>query len=134
MAEDLQAPLVIDTAATLQEPPSSFPTLDKGNTTWHTLLSAPTTPTDSLCAGIATCPANGTLARHRHSQAEMYYVLSGSGEVEIDGKRQRVSKGTLLWIPGDAEHGVFCEESETLQWLYVFPGGKFDDVVYRFSN
>lgn len=117
-----------------ENPSSSFAEPSRGNTTWHTLLSAPTTPTDALSAGVAVCPSNGSLALHRHKQAEIYYILSGSGEVEIDGTRQRVSKNMIIWIPGDAEHGVFCGEGEELKWLYVFPEGKFEDVVYRFSN
>ena len=57
----------------LKHPPSSFPEPEKGNVTWHTLLSAPTTPSTLLGAGIAICPANGCLALHRHKQAEIYY-------------------------------------------------------------
>ncbi|KAH7039506.1 RmlC-like cupin domain-containing protein [Macrophomina phaseolina] len=117
-----------------KNPSSSFAESSRGNTTWHTLLSAPTTPTDALSAGIAVCPSNGSLALHRHKQAEIYYVLSGSGEVEIDGARQRVSKNMIIWIPGDAEHGVFCGDGEELKWLYIFPESKFEDIVYRFSN
>ncbi|KAG8164353.1 hypothetical protein KVR01_006271 [Diaporthe batatas] len=117
----------------LRQPPSSFAEPDRGNATWHTLLSAPTTASSSLSAGIAECPANGFLALHRHKQAEMYYILSGRGEVEVDGKRHRVRDGMLIWIPGDAEHGVFCGDGEHLRWLYVFPEGSFEDVVYRFT-
>lgn len=36
-----------------------------------------------------------------------------------------------VFIPGDAEHGVFNDGDEELRWLYVFPGA-FEDVVYRF--
>lgn len=117
----------------LKQPSSSFPEPHQGNVTWHTFVSAPTTPSSSMSAGIAECPANGCLALHRHKQAEMYYVLSGSGEVEVDGKRQRVRPGMMVWIPGDAEHGVFCGGDEQLRWLYVFPEGSFEDVVYRFT-
>lgn len=118
----------------LKHPPSSFPEPEKGNTTWHTLLSAPSTPSTSLSAGIAVCPANGCLALHRHKQPELYHILSGTGELEVDGKRQRVGKGMTVWIPGNAEHGVFCGDGEQLQWFYVFPEGRFEDVVYRFSR
>lgn len=126
-------PIFLDEEA-LKYPSSSFPEPEKGNVTWHTLLSAPTTPSTSLSAGIATCLANGSLALHRHKQVEIYHILSGTGEVEVDGKRQRVGKGMTVWIPGNAEHGVFCGEDEQLKWFYVFPEGSFEDVVYRFSR
>lgn len=108
----------------LKNPPSSFPEPEKGNATWHTLLSAPSTASTSLSAGIAVCPANGCLALHRHKQAEIYYILSGTGELEVDGKRQRVVKDISIRIPGNAEHGVFCGDGEQLRWLYFFSRGK----------
>ena len=74
-----------------------------------------------------------SLALHRHAQAELYFILDGTGEVEIDRKREKVGKDTVIWIPGDAEHGVFCAKGESLRWLYVFPEGSFEDVIYRFS-
>lgn len=112
---------------------SSFEDANFGNVMWQTLLSSPTTSTDSMCVGIATCPSNGSLELHEHTQAEMYYVLDGSGEVEINGERHRVAEGSMLWIPGDVVHGVFCGPDETLRWLYVFPEGRFSDIIYRFQ-
>ncbi|KAH6994976.1 RmlC-like cupin domain-containing protein [Ilyonectria destructans] len=126
-------PVIIDTLSP-KNPPESFPEPSFGNTTWHTLLSSPATPTDAMSAGVAVCPPNGTLALHRHKQSEIYYILSGTGEIEIDGTRTRVSQGMVLWIPGDAEHGVFCNEDDELKWLYVFPEGNFEHVIYRFSH
>lgn len=112
---------------------ASFPDTNFGNVAWKTLLCNTNTASDNLCAGLAICPSNGTLALHQHTQPEMYYVLSGSGQVEIDGIRHHVNEGTVLWIPGDAVHGVFCGPDETLKWLYVFPEGNFENIVYRFK-
>ncbi|KAH7141307.1 RmlC-like cupin domain-containing protein [Dactylonectria estremocensis] len=133
MCPTSQKPVIIDTLSS-NNPPESFPEPSYGNTTWRTLLSAPNTPTDAMSVGIAFCPPSGTLSLHRHKQSEIYYVLSGTGEVEIDGQRNRVSEGMVLWIPGDAEHGVFCNETDELKWLYVFPEGNFEHVIYRFSH
>lgn len=112
----------------------SFPDTSFGNVFWKTLLSNSNTTSSAMCAGLATCPPNGTLALHQHTQAEMYYVLSGSGQVEIDGVRHHVNEGSVLWIPGDAMHGVFCGPDEMLKWLYVFPEGRFENIVYRFKS
>lgn len=87
-----------------------------------------------MCAGLATCPPEGYLALHQHTQVEIYYILSGTGSVEINGERHRVSSGSILWIPGDAIHGVFCGPGETLHWLYVFPEARFGDITYRFLD
>lgn len=56
------------------------------------------------------------------------------GEVTIDGVRSVVSKGSTVFIPSDAEHGIVNTGSLPLRWFYVFPTGSFGDVVYRFSK
>ncbi|KAL4806127.1 RmlC-like cupin domain-containing protein [Aspergillus unguis] len=115
--------------------PSPNQTSPHGTVTWRTLLSTPNTPSTSLSAGLASCaPYTGSLALHRHTQAEIYYITSGSGVVIIEGTEHRVSAGSVVFIPGDAEHGVRNEESEALEWFYVFPTGAFGDVIYRFSG
>jgi mannose-6-phosphate isomerase-like protein (cupin superfamily) len=132
MSPGPQKPLILDISAQSQNTPSSFAEKERGNATWHTLLSSPDTASTSITAGIATCPRYGTLALHRHKQAEVYFILSGSGEVEVNGERHSVSKNNLIWIPGDAEHGVFCGDNE-LSWLYFFPEDSFANIVYRFT-
>lgn len=128
-----QAPIVIHGKGVSQIPSDAFSDANHGNVIWKTLLSNPTTDSDAMCVGIAICPPNGTLALHQHTQAELYYVLSGSGQVEIRGVRHEVNEGSILWIPGDAMHGVSCGPNETLRWLYVFPEGRFEDIKYRFK-
>ena len=130
---DERAPIIMHSEKVSQMVSDSFPDTNYGNVVWKTLLSNPDTASDAMCVGIATCPPNGTLALHQHTQAEMYYVLSGTGEVEIEGLRHRVHEGSMLWIPGDAVHGVFCGPDETLKWLYVFPEGRFENITYRFK-
>jgi hypothetical protein len=40
----------------------------------------------------------------------------------VDGVAHDVEKGSAVFIPGDAEHGVRNEGAEELKWLYVcFP-------------
>lgn len=130
---EIRAPIVMHGEGVNQIASDSFPDAIYGNVVWKTLLSNPNTASDAMCAGIATCSPNGTLALHRHTQAEMYYVLSGSGQVEVDGVRHDVKEGSVIWVPGNAEHGVFCGPDETLRWLYVFPEGRFENIQYRFK-
>lgn len=54
--------------------------------------------------------------------------------VVIEGDEYRVGAGSVVFIPGDAEHGVRNEGEVDFEWLYVFPTGAFGDVVYRFSG
>lgn len=112
----------------------SFPSTSNGIVTWKTLISAPQTATDSLTAGIATLPRQqGHLCPHRHTHAEIYHIISGRGIVQIDGQEREVTAGSVVYIPGDAEHAIRNVDSEEeLKWFYVFGADSFQDVVYRF--
>jgi quercetin dioxygenase-like cupin family protein len=105
----------------------------KGKIGWRTLFSADATATDSLTAGVAEVEPGGWLGLHRHSPAEIYYVIEGRGVVTVDGAEHQVSPGSAVFIPGNAEHGVRNEGSATLRFLYAFAVDSFADVEYRFS-
>lgn len=127
--------VVLDADHTSKTASESFPDATHGDISWHTLLSAPQTQTSDMSAGIAVCPAKtGYLALHCHAQSEIYYILEGKGNLTIEGRVHRVSQGSVVYIPGDAEHGIVNTGEDALRWLYVFPTGSFGDVVYRFSD
>lgn len=129
-------PIVLSDQAIKDLPEDGFPAGgSSGDVTWRTLLSSPRTPTDTLTSGLARCSSKGgQLKCHRHAHPEMYYVTQGRGIVTIDGKEEKVGKGSMVFIPGDSEHGVRNEdETEDLEWLYVFAADRFEDVVYRFT-
>ncbi|PVH97892.1 RmlC-like cupin [Periconia macrospinosa] len=111
-----------------------------GDVSWRTLISTPKTPTNTFTVGIATCApgvsagCQGYLKPHRHKQAEIYHFTLGKGLVTIDGEEYEVGKGSVVWIPGDAEHGVRNSGEEDLVWLYAFATDGFEDVVYRFDD
>ncbi|CAI6332712.1 unnamed protein product [Periconia digitata] len=111
-----------------------------GDVSWRTLISTPKTPTNTFTVGIATCApgaeagCQGHLKPHRHKQAEIYHVTLGEGIVTIDGEEYEVRKGSVVWIPGDAEHGVRNSGDEQLVWLYAFATDGFEDIVYRFND
>ena len=112
----------------------SFPKPEHGTVTWKTLFSSGLTPSDSLTAGIATCPPqSGYLAHHCHEQAELYFILEGKGMMSVDGDNREVGKGDVIFVPGNAEHGIRNVGKRELNWFYCFAADRFDDVVYRWS-
>lgn len=107
----------------------------RGDVSWFTLFSGDITPTNAMSAGIAElAPHGGTLAPHRHQHAEIYFVSEGTGLLTIDGVETRIAAGMAVFIPGDAEHSLRNDSTETLKIFYVFAADRFKDVVYRFSN
>jgi len=48
---------------------------------------------------------SGEAATHHHARTtELYYVLEGSGFVELDGERVPVRRGTAIYIPPGVRH------------------------------
>jgi mannose-6-phosphate isomerase-like protein (cupin superfamily) len=107
---------------------------ERGRIVWQTLLSADRTPTDSLTLGIAALQPGEALHEHRHAQAELYFILSGEGEVVVDGERRPARAGTAIFFPGDARHGVTNTGSTELRYIYVFAADSFADVDYVFET
>jgi mannose-6-phosphate isomerase-like protein (cupin superfamily) len=63
------------------------------------------TETQSLAE--ATLSAGQATRRHYHARAEeIYFVLAGSGEMEVDGDRRSVDPGDAVLIPAGAWHEI----------------------------
>ncbi|AUC53252.1 MAG: cupin domain-containing protein [Sagittula sp.] len=103
-----------------------------GTVRWKTLFDGDKTATSSMVLGVAEFGPQGTLLPHRHAPAEIYFGLSGTGIVTIDGVAHEIAPGVALYIPSDVEHGTVAG-SEGLRFLYVFPRDRFAEVEYRFS-
>lgn len=129
-------PIVLRRSAVEELKSESFPDNTRGECSWKTLLSSPSTASDTFTAGVATCPPKtGSLTLHRHTHAEIYHIISGKGIVAIDGSDYVVGEGDVVFIPGDAEHGVFnTGEDAPLKWFYCFAADSFGDVSYRFKH
>lgn len=129
-------PVFLSASDIATKPAEAFPDTIKGRVSWSTLLSSGLTPSNKLTAGIATCPPSfGFLGHHSHEQAELYFILEGEGLMKVDDVEQKVSKGGVVYIPGNAEHGIRnLSEEKDLVWLYCFPTDSFEDVVYKFSE
>jgi quercetin dioxygenase-like cupin family protein len=107
---------------------------ERGNVGWKTLISAGLTPSRELTLGVARVPSGGSLAAHRHAQAEVYLVLDGTGRVTIDGESTRLQSGSSVFIPGGAVHSVHADGPEDLRFAYAFATDAFEDVTYVFEQ
>ena len=106
----------------------------RGNVSFRVLFSADRTPTSSLYTGLSELAPGGWLGLHRHTQAEVYHLVEGSGVVVLDGVEHPVAAGSAVFIPGNAEHGIRNTGDGPLLFMYAFATDSIDDVVYRFSG
>ena len=95
-----------------------------------------------LLAHRNSCIRNQTLAEarlpvgrgatsHRHVQTEeIYYILSGRGEMRIGAETQTVSSGDAIAIPPGAVHEITNIGAEVLCFLCCCaPGYEHEDTV-----
>jgi mannose-6-phosphate isomerase-like protein (cupin superfamily) len=66
----------------------------------------------------ATLPAGTSTQRHYHARTEEIYVLlEGSGEMQVESDRRRVVPGDAILIPAGAWHEIRADAEAELRFL-----------------
>jgi mannose-6-phosphate isomerase-like protein (cupin superfamily) len=74
------------------------------------------TPAQSLAE--ATLEPGQATERHYHrATEEIYFVVKGSGEMEVDGRTQRIRPGDAVLIPPGAWHTLLNDGTSELRIL-----------------
>lgn len=61
----------------------------------------------SMSLAEATVKKGASTKPHIHATSEeIYYILNGSAEIEIEGEKKNVKKGDAVFIPSGAEHSI----------------------------
>jgi mannose-6-phosphate isomerase-like protein (cupin superfamily) len=88
----------------------------KDGSTIRSILDRTNAPVTNQSLAEATVPAGGATERHYHKRSEeLYFILEGSGEMEIDGQKRGVGPGDGILIPPGAWHTITA--TETLRFL-----------------
>ncbi len=81
------------------------PFTTKDGSTIRSLLDLSNAPVVNQSLAEATLAAGGETERHYHKVSEeLYYLLMGSGVMEIDGISRKVVPGDAILIPPGAWH------------------------------
>ena len=72
-------------------------------------------------AGIIVLHSGEEGKQEPHPADELYYVIKGSGLIELGKGRRPVKKGSIVLVPAGMRHR-FYGNSEDLVVLYVFAG------------
>jgi mannose-6-phosphate isomerase-like protein (cupin superfamily) len=90
-----------------QQPP--FTTKD--GSTIRSILDSTNAPVANQSLAEARVPAGGQTQRHYHRLSEeIYFILEGRGEMEIDGEHRTVGPGDGILIPPGAWHSIVATE------------------------
>ncbi len=68
---------------------------------------------------IARLEKGKKIEPHRDPMEEIYFILSGEGEMQVDAEARQVGPGDAIWIPVGAEHALTSSEREDCVILVV---------------
>ena len=92
---------------TLQNRDAQLPFTTKDGSTIRSLLDRTNAPVRHQSLAEATLELGQATERHYHrASEEIYYIMEGTGEMELDGERQAVRPGDAILIPPGAWHQI----------------------------
>ena len=108
----------------------AFTTAD--GSTIRELLGIPTAPVQNQSLAEASLAPGQSTQRHYHAESEeIYYVVEGSGEMELDGERRPVAVGDAVLIPPGARHQIRAD-AEGLRFLCCCaPAYRHEDTFFE---
>ena len=68
---------------------------------------------------IAKLERGRTIESHRDPMEEIYFVLSGEGDMSVDEEARHVHPGDATWIPAGSSHSLTNSGEEDLLILVV---------------
>jgi mannose-6-phosphate isomerase-like protein (cupin superfamily) len=108
----------------------AFTTAD--GSTIRELLGLPTAPVRNQSLAEATLEPGQATERHYHAETEeIYYLVEGSGEMELDGDRRSVAPGDAILIPPGAWHQITAGEERLRFLCCCAPAYSHEDTFFE---
>ncbi len=73
-----------------------------------------------FCQGYVVIYPNGTVPAHEHITVETYTILSGIGEMMVDGEVESVKSGDCIYIEKDKVHSLKNTGTEDMHMMFVY--------------
>ena len=106
-----------------------FTTAD--GSTIRELLGLPTAPVRNQSLAEAALTPGQATQRHYHAETEeIYYVVEGSGEMELDGERRPLRVGDAVLIPPGAWHELRAGEEGCRFLCCCAPAYRHEDTFF----
>ncbi len=76
--------------------------------------------TKNVWVGTSSVEPGSSSNEHSHvDQEEIFYCVSGSGKIRVDGEECRVEAGDLVYAPPGSRHQLVNDGTETFKLLAV---------------
>jgi len=80
----------------------------------------------ALSVGVYRLPAGGVDTQSPHSEDEVYYVVSGRGQIRVADESRAVQDGSIVYVAKKVEHRFHSIEEE-LTVLVFFAPAEYSD-------
>lgn len=74
---------------------------------------------DSMSLGLYALPADGVDLQQPHNEDEVYYIVSGQGQITVGEETQPVQPGSIVFVAAHVPH-KFHNITEELKILVFF--------------
>lgn len=81
----------------------------------------------ALSAGLYVLPAGATDPQQPHSEDELYYVVSGRGQIMVAGESRPVKAGSVVYVKAHDEHR-FHDIAEDLAIVVFFAPAEYSNA------
>ena len=107
------------------------PFVTKDGSQIRSILDRTNAPVEKQSLAEATVQAGGSTQRHYHKVSEeFYFILEGTGRMEMDGETREVGAGDAILIPLGAWHRITARER--LRFLCCCaPGYSHEDTWFE---
>ena len=96
---------------TVQNLSAQAPFITKDGATIRSILDRTNAPVQNQSLAEARVAAGARTERHYHKLTEeIYFILEGAGELELDGDRRMVGPGDAILIPSGTRHTIMAME------------------------
>ena len=103
---------------TIQNLNNQTPFTTRDGSTIRSILDRTNAPVQLQSLAEATLPPGGSTERHYHKLSEeLYFLLEGTGLMEIDGTSRPVTPGDAILIPPGAWHQITTTSPDPLRFL-----------------
>jgi mannose-6-phosphate isomerase-like protein (cupin superfamily) len=111
-----------------REDAEPFVTAD--GSTIRVLLDAETGARNQSLAEASLAPGEATERHYHASTEELYVLLEGEGEMEVEGERRAVTAGQAILIPPGARHQIRAGETPLRFLCCCAPPYSHDDTFF----
>ncbi len=106
-----------------------FTTAD--GSTIRSILDLTNAPVENQSLAEASLPLDGSTQRHYHKASEeIYFILTGSGLIEIDGETREVAPGDAILIPAGTRHQITSKSNDLRFLCCCAPPYSHDDTFF----